>query len=263
MLAQVDSAVWRQDWVVHSQAVGDGRASLKYLAAVRLSSRAISDRRIVSCDNGQVTYSFRKSGSNRWRKMTVDGSEFVRRFLQHVLPTGLQKVRHYGFLSPNSRVSLDLVRWLITLYQGLVFVLKGHLPGEAPDRPPVRCRFLRRAGNAVISFSCLTPSPFPSIQAKECQAPHIYGHQQITSPCRSPGPEPRRPSPTDVLGALSTSIPRHIRSPKSHCLSLWDDPPPLRTTATSAAEVLETVRDEPLPYAEAGAPVTGLLEPRT
>jgi Putative transposase len=66
-------------------------------------------------------------------------SEFVRRFLQHVLPTGLQKVRHYGFLSPNSRVSLDLVRWLITLNQGLVFVLKGHLPGEAPDRTPIRC----------------------------------------------------------------------------------------------------------------------------
>ena len=114
--------MWRRDWVVNSKAVGDGRASLKYLAPY-VFRVAISDRRIVSCDNGQVTYSFRNSGSNRWRKMTVDGSEFVRRFLQHVLPTGLQKVRHYGFLSPNSRVSLDLVRWLITLYQGWSYVL--------------------------------------------------------------------------------------------------------------------------------------------
>jgi len=140
VLGQIEPAVWRQDWVVHSQAVGDGRASLKYLAPY-VFRVAISDRRIVSCDDGQVTFSYRKSGSNRWRKMTVDGSEFVRRFLQHVLPTGFQKVRHYGFLSPNSRVSLDLLRWLIALYHGLVFVLRGHLQQEDPYQPRIRCAF--------------------------------------------------------------------------------------------------------------------------
>ena len=144
VLTQVDPAVWRQDWVVHSQAVGDGRASLKYLAPY-VFRVAISDRRIVSCDDGKVTFSYRKSGSNRWRKMTVDGSEFVRRFLQHVLPTGFQKVRHYGFLSPNSRVSLELVRWLIALYQGLVFVLRVRLPQEAAGPASDPLRRLRRA----------------------------------------------------------------------------------------------------------------------
>jgi hypothetical protein len=138
VLAQVDPAVWLPDWVVHSQAVGDGRASLKYLAPY-VFRVAIGDRRIVSCADGKVTYSYRKSGSNRWRKMTVDGPEFVRRFLQHVLPTGFQKVRHYGFLSPNSRRSLDLVRWLIALYQGLIFVLRGHLPQQTLARPRIRC----------------------------------------------------------------------------------------------------------------------------
>src|SRR5271166_1496763 len=138
VLAQVDSAVWCQDWVVHSQAAGDGRASLKYLAPY-VFRVAISDRRIVSCDDGQVTFSHRKSGSNRWRKMTVEGSEFVRRFLQHVLPTGLQKVRHYGFLSPNSRISMDLVRWLIALYHNVAFVLRARQPREIPARPEIRC----------------------------------------------------------------------------------------------------------------------------
>lgn len=138
VLAQVDPAVWHQDWVVHSQSVGDGRASLKYLAPY-VFRVAISDRRIVSSDDGKVTYSYRKSGSNRWRKMTVDGSEFVRRFLQHVLPTGLQKVRHYGFLSPNSRVSLELVRWLIALYQGLVFALRAGPSRKVPNQPRIRC----------------------------------------------------------------------------------------------------------------------------
>jgi hypothetical protein len=138
LLAQVDPNVWSQDWVVHSQAVGDGKASLKYLAPY-VFRVAISDRRIVSCEDGRVTFSYRKSGSNRWRKMTVNASEFIRRFLQHVLPTHLQKVRHYGFLSPNSRMSMDLVRWLIALCYRLVFVLRGNVPEEAKAQPGPRC----------------------------------------------------------------------------------------------------------------------------
>ena len=45
--------------------------------------------------------------------MELDALEFLRRFLQHVLPPGFQKLRHYGFLSPNSKVSLDEVRELV------------------------------------------------------------------------------------------------------------------------------------------------------
>jgi hypothetical protein len=138
VLAQIDPAVWRQDWVVHSQAVGDGRASLKYLAPY-VFRVAISDRRIASCDDDQVTFSYRKSGSNRWRKMTLDGPEFLRRFLQHVLPTGFQKVRHYGFLSPNSKVSLQLVQWLIALCHKVVFSLWSVQPQRPPIAPRFRC----------------------------------------------------------------------------------------------------------------------------
>ena len=91
--------MWRRDWVVHSQAAGDGRQSLRYLAPY-VFRVAIGDHRIVSCDDGQVTFTYRRVGSNRPRKMTLDAMEFLRRFLQHVLPAGFQKVRHYGFLSP-------------------------------------------------------------------------------------------------------------------------------------------------------------------
>jgi putative transposase len=135
---QIDPEVWRRDWVVHSQAVGDGRASLKYLAPY-VFRVAISDRRIVSCDEGQVTFSYRRSGSNRWRKMTLDAFEFIRRFLQHVLPSGFQKVRHYGFLSPNSPHSIDAVRWLVTLYYGLVYVLRGASLHDDLAEPRIRC----------------------------------------------------------------------------------------------------------------------------
>jgi hypothetical protein len=150
LLTEVDPAVWRQDWVVHSQAVGDGRASLKYLAPY-VFRVAISDRRIVSYDDDSVTFSYRKSGSSRWRRMTLDPAEFLRRFLQHVLPTGFQKVRHYGFLSPNSRVSLDMVRWLIALYQKAVFVLRSQVPQEAAARPQFRCA---HCGGAMLILIC-------------------------------------------------------------------------------------------------------------
>jgi hypothetical protein len=138
LLTQIDPAVWRRDWVVHSEAVGDGRASLKYLAPY-VFRVAISDRRIVSCADGRVTFSYRRSGSNRWRKMTVDAHEFIRRFLQHVLPRGFPKVRHYGFLSPNSRESIEAVRWLVTLYYGLVYVLLSRIPHEELVGSRIRC----------------------------------------------------------------------------------------------------------------------------
>jgi hypothetical protein len=93
---------------------------------------AISDNRIVSCDHGTVTFTHRRVGSNRPRKVTLETHEFLRLFLQHVLPRGFQKVRHYGFQSPSSETLLEAVRWLITVALGAVFTLGT----EPADRPP-------------------------------------------------------------------------------------------------------------------------------
>ncbi len=70
----------------------------------------------------------RQHQRDRWRKMTIDAFEFIRRFLQHVLPSGFPKVRHYGFLSPNSGMSIDAVRWLVTLHYWLTYRLAGNAP---------------------------------------------------------------------------------------------------------------------------------------
>jgi hypothetical protein len=138
LYSQIHPAVWRQDWVVHSRPAGDGRASLKYLAPY-VFRVALSDRRIVSFDDQTVTFSYRKSGSNRWRQMTLAAMEFIRRFLQHVLPSGFQKVRHYGFLSPNSRPSIEAVRWLVTLANGQLFVLLSQSQQTPICVPRMRC----------------------------------------------------------------------------------------------------------------------------
>jgi hypothetical protein len=133
--------------VVHCQPAGDGRQSLRYLAPY-VFRVAIGDHRVVSCDGGRVTFTYRKVGSNRRRQMTLEAREFLRRFLQHVLPPGLAKVRHYGFLSPAASVSLDLVRWLIAVWAGLRYVLRsareeGAAPAGGPTCPACGGRLVR------------------------------------------------------------------------------------------------------------------------
>jgi hypothetical protein len=98
----------------------------------------IGDHRIVSCDDGKVTFNYRRVGSNRPQKMTLDAMEFICRFLQHVLPVGFQKVRHYGFLSPNSSIALEAVRWLVTVLTGAIFALVARR-AEAPTITPALC----------------------------------------------------------------------------------------------------------------------------
>jgi hypothetical protein len=155
LLNQIDPAVWRQRWVVDTVPVGDGRESLQYLAPY-VFRVAISDRRIVSCDDGKVVFSYRRSGCRRWRKMTLDALEFLRRFLQHVLPNGLQKVRYYGFLSPNSSASLAGLQWLIALQQGLHFYLRAAAQTSGEARPPIRCA---ACGGPLRVTAFLPPQP--------------------------------------------------------------------------------------------------------
>jgi hypothetical protein len=134
LLNLVAPAVWQHDWVVDSRAAGDGRAALQYLASY-VFRVAIGDHRIVSCDNGKVTFTYRRVGSNRPRRMTLEAMEFLRRFLQHVLPASFQKVRHYGFLSSNSATPIEAVRWLVTLHNETIFVLTAKQQPK-PAIPP-------------------------------------------------------------------------------------------------------------------------------
>jgi hypothetical protein len=130
LFEEVAPEVWTQDWVVHCKAVGDGRHTLKYLGAY-VFRVAISNARILAYDGQQVTFKYQKVGASRWRRLTLPVFEFMRRFLQHVLPRGFVKVRHYGFMSPNFAVPLQKIRELIcVLYE----VLREHLPYLTPPK---------------------------------------------------------------------------------------------------------------------------------
>ncbi len=133
----VPKEAWDAKWVVDIKAVGDGTAALKYLAPY-VYRVAISNKRIEYCDEERVVYRYTPSGTNQPKTRSVSGKEFVAGFLQHVLPPGFQKIRYYGWMSPNNRISLDLVRWLVWLYRGWTYWLaSGHAPQTELKPPPI------------------------------------------------------------------------------------------------------------------------------
>jgi len=97
---QIPPEVWQLDWNVNSQAVGSSEASLKYLAPY-VFKVAISNSRILKVEDRTVFIRYQKPHCHRLRTLALGVMEFIRRFLQHVLPTGFMKVRYYGFMNPN------------------------------------------------------------------------------------------------------------------------------------------------------------------
>lgn len=134
----VDPSVWLKDWIVDVEPVQDGRGVLKYLAPY-VFKVAISDNRILECAESMVTYHYTPSGTTKALTRTVDGWKFVRGFLQHVLPKGFRKVRHYGWMASNSRTTLDRVKWLVWLYRGWTFWLASRVAPQ-PERHQSRIR---------------------------------------------------------------------------------------------------------------------------
>jgi hypothetical protein len=135
LLEQIDPRVWTIPWNVHSQATSHAHSALTYLAPY-VFKVAISNRRIVSLTDRTVTFTYRKPGSARPRTTSLDALEFIRRFLQHVLPDGFMKVRHFGFLHASCAVPPDTIRLLIRQ----VHTIEGQPPQPRPPKPLVfRC----------------------------------------------------------------------------------------------------------------------------
>ena len=105
----------RIEWVVYAKPpFGGPEQVLKYLA--RYTHRvAISNSRIVSIDDRQVTFTWRDyAGGNESKTMTLDAVEFIRRFLLHILPKGFVRIRQFGFLANRARgKKLELCRALL------------------------------------------------------------------------------------------------------------------------------------------------------
>jgi hypothetical protein len=152
LLNKIPSEVWHKDWNVNCQAVGEAEASIKYLAPY-VFRVAISDSRIIKVEEDKVFFRYKKQKSNRWRTMVLGAMEFIRRFLQHVLPAGFMKVRYYGFLSPTSNVSITDVRAHIELAYGFTI---NTPKTEIEPLPAMTCK---ECGFKLIYLFYILPKP--------------------------------------------------------------------------------------------------------
>jgi hypothetical protein len=120
-------ALRKKNWIVYAKKpFGSPQTVLDYLG--RYTHRvALSNDRILSLQNGQVTFSYRdRKDGDRKKTMTLDAPEFIRRFLLHVLPNGFMRIRHFGFLANRAKKhALPQCRKLLGLNPALPEIAKN------------------------------------------------------------------------------------------------------------------------------------------
>jgi len=118
-----------EKWVVDCSCVGKGITALKYLSRY-LYRGVISEKNIVSNQNGQVTFKYTESKTGNTLYRTLKGEDFLHLILQHILPKGFRRVRDYGFLHGNAKKLLFLVQLILHV------VIKGI---KQRPRPVFKC----------------------------------------------------------------------------------------------------------------------------
>jgi len=144
---QIPRAAWALDWVADVQPVGTGEPALKYLAAY-VYRTAFSAERILADDGQTITFAYR---DNQGHPGTVRLSpeRFLHRFLQHVLPRGLQRVRHFGFLSAAATAQWQRVLALLD-WKPLPRILP-------PPRPPPLCPTCNKPMALIVRLARAPP----------------------------------------------------------------------------------------------------------
>jgi hypothetical protein len=110
--AAVPAGTWRGRWIVHSQPAGSGANVVRYLARY-VGRTAISDEPVVSVAAEAVTFRYTDSATQQKKLCTLGAGEFLRRYLQHVLPSGQHRVRYFGWQHPAAKARRLLVETLL------------------------------------------------------------------------------------------------------------------------------------------------------
>jgi hypothetical protein len=154
-LCEVASTI---QWVVHVKPpFGGPRRVLKYLA--RYTHRvAISNHRLRSLENGCVSFEWKDyADHSRTKLLTLEAVEFLRRFLLHVLPTGLVRIRQFGFLANRVRKQkLQLCRALLATSSPAIIN-----PDESDAKDPPRCPLCKLGHLLVVEILTAEPLSIP------------------------------------------------------------------------------------------------------
>lgn len=133
-LPPVDPRIWHRDWGLQLQPFGDGHNAIKYLGAY-VCRTAIGDSRIQSITPTHLTFTCKdRAHGNVEKTETLEGVEFVRRYLRHVLPRGLKAIRHYGFCHPRAKDQ----RQRIGFHTGVPLSIEESHADQSTSSKPVR-----------------------------------------------------------------------------------------------------------------------------
>jgi len=159
LLNQIPSSVWEPAWNVNCQAIGDTDEHANEYLATYVFKVAVTDSR-VKADDQAVLVTYKKQKSNRSRTMKLTPFEFIRRFLQHVLPCGFMKIRYYGFMHPSCSLGLDKLRMLISLAFKIKVILNPCKPELLPE--PLPEPLCKRCGGTLVFQHVMAP---PQVEA--------------------------------------------------------------------------------------------------
>jgi hypothetical protein len=110
---KIPEVPWNKSWWIDCRATVQGTDRVLQYLARYLFKTAFSNRRLISIEDGEITFRYQKCGERRWRTSRLPAHEFIRRFLQHVLPRGTHKIRYYGIWNPANRPLLRRVQLLM------------------------------------------------------------------------------------------------------------------------------------------------------
>ena len=130
LFAQTPAKVWQQEWVVNCLPWGQGEHGVLDYLARYVFRIAITKRRILAMDDRTVTFQYKDRKAERQRTCRLEGTEFIRRYLQHVLPRGFHKVRYYGLWYPRRRGLAQQVRLMLHMQRPLQPIT--HDPAKEP-----------------------------------------------------------------------------------------------------------------------------------
>ena len=139
------SKAWKKPWNCDLRPVGSGAKAMEYVARY-VQKTALDSARIIRIDEHNVSFRWTDRKSGEKRITTVTGMEFLRLFLQHVLPRGFRRVRHYGYLSAAAKDRYERLRSL--LKAGAIVLL-------LPEKTAVCCA----ACGHAMKFLCAIRHP--------------------------------------------------------------------------------------------------------
>jgi len=136
LCASVPATVWKTPWNVGAQAAGSGENALRYLARYVFKT-ATNNRLVPQLPDGRLLWPYRHSQTRKLTTLPLEPQEWMRRFLQHILPPYFARVRTFGWLHPAAKLRLNRVRALLRQNPILTPAEKQTwLPPTGPQQEP-------------------------------------------------------------------------------------------------------------------------------